>query len=246
MAGWRRLRQDTSWLTPYLRAMEITGVPDSQRPWSIRWVERFAEFLGEKTLCVAVREDVETFTAFLRSRPGAEEWKVLRAADALRLLITAVYGKSWEPPRGAPPGSTLDPGLDPLRAACRARGYSRRTEEAYAHWVRRFVAYREAQRPAGSDTDAVRGFLERLVTIEMVSASTQSQALNALVFWFRQALGSDLCDLGDFQKAKRPRSIPVVLSRDEVSRLLGAMEGDLELMARLLYGPGCACTNWSR
>ena len=89
-----------------------------------------------------------------------------------------------------------------------------------------------------SDAHAVRAFLERLVTADMVSASTQSQALNALVFWFKQALGKELGDLGDFQKSKRPRFIPVVLTRAEVGRLLAAMEGDTALMAGLLYGSG--------
>jgi integrase len=140
-------------------------------------VERFAEFLGGKSLCTAIREDVESFTAFLRSRPGAEEWKVRRAADALRLLITAVYGKRWEPPREVASGRTLDPGLDPLRAACRARGYSRRTEEAYAHWVRRFVAYREAHRPAGSDSD-IRAVQELLGHSEVSTTMIYKRVLN--------------------------------------------------------------------
>jgi hypothetical protein len=87
---------DTSWLTPYLRALEITRVPEAQRSWSIRDVERFSEFLREKPLPASTREDVECFIAHLRSLPGAEGWKVQKASDALRLLLTAVYGKNWE------------------------------------------------------------------------------------------------------------------------------------------------------
>ncbi len=85
---------------------------------------------------------------------------------------------------------------------------------------------------------AVKAFLERLVITGMVSASTQAQALNAMVFWFKQALGRDLGDLGEYQKAKRPHLIPVVLTRAEISRLLSAMKGDTALMAKLLYGSG--------
>jgi len=229
---------DTSWLTPYLRALEITAVPEAQRRWDVRWVERFATFLKEKPLHMAGKEDVEAFTALLQSAPGVEDWQLRKAYLALRLLLTAVYGKRWESARSAPVGRTADSGLDPLRAACRARSYSRRTEESYAHWVRRFTAYRRTLKAGVPDATALRGFLERLVIVEMVSASTQSQALNALVFWFKQALGTELGDLGDFQKSKRPRFVPVVLTRAEITRLLAAMRGETALMADLLYGSG--------
>lgn len=130
MTSERSPRRDNSWLTPYLRAMEITGVPDSQRAWSIRWVERFSEFLRGKPLTAAVREDVESLTAFLRRHPGIEEWKVLRANDALRLLITAVYGKRWQTLPGAPAGCPVDSGLDPLRAARRSATSGRQSAPA--------------------------------------------------------------------------------------------------------------------
>lgn len=153
-----------------------------------------------------------------------------------------MYGKNWEHASGASAGNTADASLDPLRTACRARGYSRRTEESYAQWVRRFELLRRTL-PAGfSDAQAVRAFLERLVTVEMVSASTQSQALNALVFWFKQALGKELGDLGDFQKSKRARFVPVVLTRSEVGRLLAAMKGDTALMAGLLSARCRSCS----
>ena len=84
------------WYTPYLRALEITRVPELQRPWCIRWVERFADFLKEKPLPEAVRDDVESFTTALRSTPSTEEWKIRSANLSLRLLLTAVYGKRWE------------------------------------------------------------------------------------------------------------------------------------------------------
>ena len=234
----RPSRCDASWLTPYLRALEITRVKDSQRPWYIRWVERYAQFLGEKPLPASSRRDIEAFIDSLRSEPGAEEWKIKTASDALRQLHTAVYGKNWDRATGVPVEDTASPELDPLRAVCRARGYSRKTEEAYAYWVRRFVAFRRNQAPGRPDTLLVRAFLERLVVVDMVSSSTQAQALNALVFWFRHALGRELGEIGDFQKSKRPRFVPVVLTRTEVSGLLEAMGGDCALMAALLYGSG--------
>lgn len=238
----RKPHADASWYTPYLRALEITRVPESQRSWYIRWVKIFADFLVEKPLPEAVRNDVESFTSALRSMPGSEEWKIRSAYLALRLLLTAVYGKGWETTvsvaRDAPSGSTVAGDLDPLRAVCRARCYSRRTEESYAQWVRRFLTFRKTLASDIPDAVAVKAFLERLVVAGMVSSSTQAQALNALVFWFKQALGKEFGDLGEFQKSKRPRFVPVVLTRAEVARLLAAMNGDTALMASLLYGSG--------
>ena len=234
----RKPRAEAPWHTPYLRALEITRVPESQRPWCIRWVERFAEYLKKKPLPDAVRDDVESFITALRSTPGSEEWKTRSAYLSLRLLLTAVYGKRWELAGDVPSGSTVNGDLDPLRAVCRARCYSRRTEESYAQWVRRFLAFRKNLASGTPDAAAVRAFLERLVIAEMVSSSTQAQALNALVFWFKQALGKEFGDLGDFQKSKRPRFIPVVLTRAEISSLLAAMNAYTALMAGLLYGSG--------
>ena len=92
----RENRWQSAWLTPYLRAMEITRVKEAHRPWCIRWVERFAGFLEGKPLPLATRADVEAFTSSLRSDQGVEEWKIAKASDSLKLLLTAVYGKAWE------------------------------------------------------------------------------------------------------------------------------------------------------
>jgi integron integrase len=103
--------------------------------------------------------------------------------------------------------------------------------------VNRFLAFcRDGD--IGQDADSVRGFLERLVTVEQMSASTQGQALNALVFYFKHVVCTPFGDLGEFQRSKRPRKLPVVLSREAVRRLLDAVEAPYRLPAALLYGGG--------
>ena len=116
--------------------------------------------------------------------------------------------------------------------------YSYRTEEAYVDWARRFLSFARAERVEQLDADRVRAFLERLAVVGKVSASTQNQALNALVFFFREGLGKELGQLGEFTPAKRPRKIPVVLTRAEVGRLFQCLSGENLLMAKLLYGTG--------
>ena len=229
---------DHTWHTPYLRALEISGVPEPKRQWFVGWVERFAKFLVDKPLHAADRNDAEAFIRSLESVRRMEPWRLRQASDAVRLLLTAIFGKRWDADATVPVGNTLEVSADPLRRACRARGYSPRTEASYADWVRRFSVFRSAFGPQVSDADAVREFLERLALVERVSASTQAQALNALSFWFTHALGTGLGDLGDFAKSKRPKILPVVLTRSEIARLFAAMEGTTALMAGLLYGAG--------
>lgn len=84
------LHAGVSWYMPYLRALEKTGVSETQRPMCILWIERFEVFFKGKPLSTAVREDVESFIANLQAAPGAEDWKIRRASDALKVLLTAV------------------------------------------------------------------------------------------------------------------------------------------------------------
>lgn len=121
----------------------------------------------------------------------------------------------------------------------RRRGYAYRTEQSYEQWVCRYLLFCKEQLPVDSAAAVeVRAFLEYLAVRRRVSASTQNQALNALVFLYDQVLGNRLGDLEDFARAKRPRNLPVVLSRDEVHALLERLEGMHKLLASLLYGTG--------
>lgn len=144
--------------------------------------------------------------------------------------------------RGAPSAANAAPGdaealIDKLRAAIRARHYSPRTEKAYAGWVRRFIAQAEAAPETLGEAEVGR-FLSSLADDDDVSASTQNQALNALLFFFKEAMGRELGLVEGVVRAKRPQRVPVVLSREEVVAVLGAMSGTPKLMATLLYGAG--------
>jgi len=128
--------------------------------------------------------------------------------------------------------------LKDLLVEIRRRGYSIRTEQAYEAWVARFVTYCKNRKPQDLGTSEIVSFLQHLAVRRGVAESTQNQALNALVFFYEQVLKQPLGDLGEFIRAKRPKRLPVVLARNEVSRLLSKMEGTQWLMASLLYGTG--------
>jgi len=136
--------------------------------------------------------------------------------------------------------------LDQVRQRLRVKHYSLRTEQAYVGWVRRFILANGKRHPREMGEREVETFLTLLATKGNVAAGTQNQALSALLFLYREVLKVDLPWMESVVRAKRPRRIPAVLSREEVARLLAAMEGQAWLMAALLYGTGMRLTECIR
>lgn len=128
--------------------------------------------------------------------------------------------------------------LDQVRDAIRTRHYSYRTEEAYVGWIRRFIVFHHKRHPVAMGPAEITQFLTALAVDRQVSASTQNQALAAVLFLYQQVLGCDPGWLDGIVRAKRAERLPVVLSRREVQVLLEALDGVSWLMAMLLYGAG--------
>lgn len=136
--------------------------------------------------------------------------------------------------------SKLFPGhIKNLVVKIRVKQYSIRTEQAYRDWLARFIVFNDMRDPATLDKQALAKYLEYLAVERNVAASTQSQALNALVFFYTQVLDIDVKSFGDFTHSKKPRRLPVVLTREEISGLLNKIENETQkLMANMLYGCG--------
>lgn len=130
------------------------------------------------------------------------------------------------------------PFLDQVRDAIRVRHYSIRTEQAYVDWIRRFILFHDKRHPTRMGEREVGKFLTYLAVERNVAASTQNQALNALVFMYRHVLERPLEHISDAIRAKRPARLPVVLTEDEIRRLLQQLRGVQWLVACLLYGSG--------
>lgn len=128
--------------------------------------------------------------------------------------------------------------MDRVRQACRLRHFSPRTEEAYTHWIRRFIVFHGKRHPEALREPEITAFLSSLATDRAVSASTQNQARSALLFLYDAVLQQPLGTLPGVVRASTPTRLPVVLSRDEVRRLIAAIHGTPQLIARLLYGSG--------
>ena len=128
--------------------------------------------------------------------------------------------------------------LEEVRKRLRLKHYSLRTEQAYLYWIRRYIRASGRRHPRELDGVAIEAFLSLLATRDHVAASTQNQALSALLFLYREVLGVKLPWMEDVVRAKRPRRLPVVLAKGEVARLLRELAGREWLMASLLYGSG--------
>ncbi len=138
-----------------------------------------------------------------------------------------------------PPGFTQKPKLlDRLCEALRSRHYSRRTEQTYCLWVKRFIYFHNVRHPAEMGEPEINAFLTHLAVKERVSSSTQTQTLCALLFLYRYIFNREIGQLEDLIRARKSRKIPVVMTREEVKAVLDHLHGDKWIMASLMYGAG--------
>ncbi|MDD5678785.1 MAG: integron integrase [Kiritimatiellae bacterium] len=240
----------------YEACVEEHKIDPAHAQFYVRWAKAFLNHLPDKPLEKRAREDIESFLKDLAGRPAIKEWQVSQARYALRLLYEQ-FLPNFRPAADADPALTesrepfrdeVAPGeierrhgaiLQAVTTEIRARHYSYRTEQTYLDWVRRFIAFHGYCDPHQLEiTSAVKAYLDYLAIEREVSASTQNQALNALVFLYREALKKPFGELDEIVRAKRPQRMPVVLTREEVNAVLARMEGVSGIMAGLLYGSG--------
>jgi integron integrase len=140
-------------------------------------------------------------------------------------------------PAAAARGAEAPKLLERMQRAIRVRHYSLRTEEAYLGWIRRFFAFTR-RHPKELSSDDINRFLTDLAVRGKVAASTQRQALSAILFLYREVLKLDPPWIDDLVRARQPKRLPTVLSKDEVAALLARLEGTVQLVVLLLYGTG--------
>lgn len=219
----------------YLLSMHITG--PKAVDFYLHWVTRFYRFLNKQPGDAVTQQEMESYLKHLSK--SRESWQVDQAAKAISLYQFFINRK--EVGNGEKTIDSRDQwkkAADDMRKMLRLMHRSNRTEKTYLGWVRRFYRFLDGQSPHGLNSAHVKAFLTHLAAEQNVSASTQNQAFNAILFLFRHTLDKDIEDISDVVRAKRTRRLPVVLTRSEITRLFGNMHGINKLMALLIYGCG--------
>lgn len=199
-------------------------------PASIGFARQFSANANETADSYSLRrEALRWFVSIGRYKPD------------LAKLAEACSVRRWED-ASVPPMAENDLGrVDwevQLIRALRTRGRLWRTEQTYREWSWKFATWLKPLSPYAAGPGDVRSFLSELAVKKRVAPATQRQALNAIVFLMREALSKDLGDFSDFVRATSKRRVPVVLSRNECSRIFAEFEGTAKLMAKLMYGSG--------
>ncbi len=138
------------------------------------------------------------------------------------------------PPPASPQGKKL---LDQVRDAIRTKHYSYRTEQTYVDWITRFILFHKKRHPAEMGAPEVQAFITYLAVDRQVAASTQKQALSAVLFLYRHVLGKPL-EVPEILRPEQAKQLPTVLTHEEAMSVIGRMKGTTQLMAKLLYGSG--------
>lgn len=216
----------------------------------VYWVERFIKYCKYKS-SKSVEHTIASYLETMEKDKRFADWQVKQAADAI-LLYAEKYlkQKSIPIPKNGPIESkrfgadkkqkrnSWKDILNKLHVTMRLRHYSPRTEKSYRIWINKFREYWNNRNPHMLEGKDVKNFLTYIALHDRVSASTQNQAFNALLYLFRNILQKDLSHLKDTIRARQRRKLPVVLTREEIQLLFSYLEGPYLLMAQLLYGSG--------
>lgn len=200
-------------------------IPINQKPFYLKWAQLYEQF----KLKNIVHQGLDEFLLYLQSNRSLEKWQIRQISDVVLLYENCSKKGKTETGR--------EEIIKNFVRICRLKHYSRKTEQSYTNWIKRFLSYTEKQTQYLRKEDA-SAFLSYLSEKRHVSASTQNQAFNALLFLFRYILNKDLDDMNGTLRAKRGKHIPEVMSLEEVSNVLSNLNYPYLLIMKLLFGCG--------
>lgn len=226
----------------FLRSRKL--VPEKNIPYFANWASRFLYFCNKNNELDNNKLVIE-FMDSLQKDHQIPDWQIRQARQAVQVYLVNFKGKTvsdalFLSAGSVAKGSDVSRIIEEMKRSIRLKHYSLSTERSYLDWAKRFFRY--VYETKGDETaftaDDIKQFLSHLAIKRRVSASTQNQAFNALLFLFRDVLRQEVGNIGDTVRAKRGARLPVVLTIDEVKALFNCMSGTSLLIAQVLYGSG--------
>ena len=218
-------------------------VPAKNVPFYAHWLSRFLDYARRKNLSPLEYQEavVLDFLESLKSDDLVLDWQHKQADDSIRLYYFHYLKKADTRSARALASDSMPEIIQETKRLIRLKHYSYSTERTYLQWIVRFLEYtKHTSKKTVTETDTTdfKNFLSHLALKKRVSASTQNQAFNAILFFFRSVMGKEVGNLANTVRAKRGKKLPVVFSMEEVTRLLACMNDRDLLIAGLLYGAG--------
>ncbi|NWF92905.1 MAG: integron integrase [Syntrophaceae bacterium] len=228
--------------------IKLGSVPEDKIKFYIYWVRRFLKFCNYQFDNIN-QKNVSQYLDSLEADEKVKDWQVKQAADAVILYVEKYLNRSLNQalsPTKDSESTAIDPKrtlqwkqtLEEAKDAIRLRHFSLSTEKTYLGWISRFKTFLKDRDPNSLEANDMKNYLTHLARFGRVSASTQNQAFNALLFLYRHILHKEVEDLTSVPRAKRRINLPTVLGRDEVKNLLSHLNGVYLLMGQLMYGCG--------
>jgi len=208
------------------------------------WTSKFFTYASKKQLCAEEYHEntVIEFIESLKTDSAVTDWQIRQAHDAIKLYYFHYRGLTSKSLSAAGSAGSIEDLLSESKRLIRLKHYSYSTEKTYLQWIRRFLDYTKVTDKKDArvelSSEDCKNYLSHLAMAVRVSASTQNQAFNSLLFLFRNVLCKDIENLKDTVRAKRGQKLPVVFSIEEIKRLLACLDGKGLLIASLLYGTG--------
>ncbi len=224
------------------------SLPEDKIKFYLHWVWKFLKSCNYQLENINT-DRISQYLDSLKADEKVPDWQVKQAEDAVILYTEKYLKKSLQqvPPLAkGPGGKSIDPQgslqwkqtLEEAKNAIRLRHFSLSTEKTYLGWIIRFKTFLKDRDPSSLEVSDMKSYLTHLARFGRVSASTQNQAFNALLFLYRNILHKEVDELTSVPRAKRRVNLPTVLSRDEVKSLLSHLNGVYLLMGQLMYGCG--------
>ncbi|MCP4371306.1 MAG: tyrosine-type recombinase/integrase, partial [Deltaproteobacteria bacterium] len=213
------------------------AVPEKQVPYYLSWVSQFYNYCDKEPEEPITQKEIDSF--LIRLSKKREDWQIQQAKEAINLFqFVKRKGERAAENKGIESNKKWAGAAQEMIRMLRLKQRSLSTEKTYVSWLKRFYQFLESKAPNTLDNQDILDFLSHLAVKRKIGFSTQNQAFNALLFFYRHVLEKDAGDLNQVVRTKKRKKLPIVLSKQEILQLFDHLKGAQLLMGRVIYGGG--------